>query len=304
MKVLRSAALVAVLSLSLGLGVGISAPSVARAAGCLAGTYCGSLTLTIWGQGTGTWLTTDAAGAPDGVMSCTHLASIDTTCNHRFEWDRTTTRTIYWKAQPAPNSAVAIAATGSLVLTANQTTSTGITFNYLVPITLKVGRIGPGTVTSNPPGISCGEVCIWTFDGSGANTITVTALPDPGFVIATYSASGATCGSPPSVTCTLAKRSAQTFDVQFLPIPSPAGTAIPTPPTPTVAPTPAASPVRTANAAVATPSPTKKSGKAGGTSNLETAGDSNPIGGAALLVVAAVAIGSLFWIGRSRRKAG
>lgn len=48
--------------------------------------------------------------------------------------------------------------------------------------TLQVTNAGHGTVTSTPPGIACGVVCTASF--APLSVVTLTAVPDPGYVVA------------------------------------------------------------------------------------------------------------------------
>jgi hypothetical protein len=80
------------------------------------------------------------------------------------------------------------------------------TQSYAVNVT----RLGPGTVTSTPAGISCGTTCSATF-GSWV-TVTLTAAPDAGATFAGWA--GACSGTG---TCTLPMTQAQAVTAVFEP---------------------------------------------------------------------------------------
>ena len=289
----RSFGVISVLALALALFV--VAPQPARAAGCLAGTYCGSLNVTISGFGPGTWMTTDAAGVPDGVMSCYYGGALSpVNCNHKFEWDRVSTKTIYWKVSVPPISKVAGAGSGSTTLTSATTTNTAVKFDYAYPMEVRATVTGSGTVTSTPAGLNCGSTCVWSYNVGAPEPITVTIVPDPGWTVASVVGPAVSCPPPPITTCVIVKAMYQSssFAVAFQPLATPAPT-----PVPTVAPTATA----VSAAVVATPTPTKKGGKPAGTTNL-AGGAEGPVSGPAFIFLATLLGGSLLWVARSRRK--
>ena len=80
---------------------------------------------------------------------------------------------------------------------------------------LNVGRIGSGTVTSNPAGINCGSTCSASFD-SGTN-VTLSATPSSGWNFSGWS--GACTGTG---TCSLAMSAAREVIATFSEAPPPA----------------------------------------------------------------------------------
>ncbi len=78
--------------------------------------------------------------------------------------------------------------------------------------TMTVSKAGSGTgaVTSAPAGINCGATCQATF---ATNTmVTLTAVPDPGFVFVGWSGGGCTGTAPCTVTMSTTKTIVATFD--------------------------------------------------------------------------------------------
>jgi hypothetical protein len=306
MSAIRRAAFVAAIvmaALSLELGVSLATPSSTRAAGCLAGTSCASLTVSLTGYGNGSWATTDSAGTPDGVVNCYYGGALyPSTCNHRFEWDRVSTRTIYWKATAGPNSKVVGPASGSVTLTNGQTSSAAATFEYEWPELVRITRIGSGTVTSNPAGLSCAQTCTWGFNAMAPDSVLLSITADPGWTITNVTSPQGmvSCSAVPSTfaSCMLAKTTAIDVYVQFT-----ATSALPSPTaqTPTLTP-PTAGPT-TAPTVVPTPTPaaSKKGGKAG--SPQLSSADGSTTTPVAVGFVALVASASLFVLVRSRRRA-
>ena len=95
------------------------------------------------------------------------------------------------------------ASVGTAVITATAQRATGtttVTVHAAAPpqVSVQVAKVGMGTVTSGPAGISCGAACEASFDAN--SSVTLTATPLIGSRFATWG--GACTGSDP--VCTLA----------------------------------------------------------------------------------------------------
>jgi len=82
--------------------------------------------------------------------------------------------------------------------------------------TLSVNRAGQGTVASSPPGIQCGTDCSETYNGF-ITTLTLTATPDPGWQLSSWSG----CDSVSGATCTVSMSSNRSVTVVFTSQPPP-----------------------------------------------------------------------------------
>ncbi|MEK7558742.1 MAG: hypothetical protein AAB521_00380 [Patescibacteria group bacterium] len=90
----------------------------------------------------------------------------------------------------------------------------GVNFGIIPLYTLTISKPGPGTgtVVSSPPGISCGADCSESY-GPGTS-ITLTATPDPGSLIESWSGGGC---SGAGTTCTVILNAPTTVTVVFSP---------------------------------------------------------------------------------------
>lgn len=94
-----------------------------------------------------------------------------------------------------------------------------ITVTNTQAYTLTVGKIGSGTVTSNPAGISCGSDCAETY--SAGATVTMTAAPDSGFTFAGWSGACSGTGS-----CSVKMDSARSVTATFSSAANPSSQAL------------------------------------------------------------------------------
>ena len=86
----------------------------------------------------------------------------------------------FWFDAPArPGSQPCVAATGTPSVTPTPTaTATPTATPTPSSYTLIVTKVGNGTVSSFPPGITCGVDCSERFDASKSTVVTLTAIPD------------------------------------------------------------------------------------------------------------------------------
>jgi hypothetical protein len=156
-----------------------------------------SLTVVPAGNGTGS-VTSNPTGISCGTM-----------CSHTFTANQMVTLT----ANPATSSTFAGwsgggwsgTATCKVTIEASKTVTATFT---LKTFALTVTKVGSGTVTSDPNGISCGSACSHSFDYS-TTPVTLTATPASGYVFSGFS--GACTGMTCSVTMTAARNVTATF---------------------------------------------------------------------------------------------
>ena len=149
------------------------------------------------GNGTGT-----VTSSPSGI-------SCGATCSHTFTANQMVTLT----AAPATSSTFAgwsgggCSGTGTCTVTIDGSKTVTATFT-LKTFALTVTKVGSGTVTSNPAGISCGSTCSHVYNYS-TTPVTLSATPASGFAFTGFSGSctGMTC----SVTMTAARNVTATF---------------------------------------------------------------------------------------------
>ncbi|CAK0782309.1 hypothetical protein CCP4SC76_880002 [Gammaproteobacteria bacterium] len=88
--------------------------------------------------------------------------------------------------------------------------STNVIANFtagVIPYTLSVSKVGSGTVTSNPSGISCGSTCSASFNSG--TSVTLTATPASG----TFSGWSGDCSG--TSTCTVSMTAAKSVTATF-----------------------------------------------------------------------------------------
>ncbi|MBB1073113.1 DUF4214 domain-containing protein [Rhodoferax sp. 4810] len=102
--------------------------------------------------------------------------------------------------------------TGSCALTLNTDAAVGANFT-LIPIdqqTLSLTVTGPGSITSQPAGIVCGQTCSAPFNSN--STVTLTAVPNVG---TTFIGWGGACVNETGLTCRVNMNEAQTVTGTF-----------------------------------------------------------------------------------------
>lgn len=133
-----------------------------------------ALTVSPSGNGTGT-----ISSTPPGI-------DCGATCVFNFAGGTSVTLT----ANPASGSGflgwVSSACTGidPCTLTVNSPQSVGANFGLLQPLTVTVGGLGSGAVTSTPAGINCEPQCAFNFFQN--STVTLTAVPATGSVLSSW----------------------------------------------------------------------------------------------------------------------
>ena len=262
---LRSVApIVAILVFGLAaVGIGPGTGAVAALGGCL--NNCTWLTISLTGDGDGTVQTITAiGGSPNGLISCGRSGGVTTgTCAHKYQNTfppqnlsiplRVTSQANYQGCitDPATGCTGSTAHAVSYDFTPNgfsADTTEAVALNPILPVPLEITRTdtGSGSVTSSPAGLSCPTTCYFQFPEG--ITVTLTAHPDAGSVIAGWLVNGCDpetdicpCPGTPQ-TCQVPLSgpvgNPVPVDVKFDPAPPP--TAPPTPkPTPLPSHTPA-----------------------------------------------------------------
>jgi hypothetical protein len=141
------------------------------------------------------------------VTSNTGGISCPSTCSAGFSSGTQVTLT----ATPASGSTFsswsgACSGSGSCVVTMNTAKSVTATFTH--PYTLSVSVTGSGSVTSSPPGISCGSTCSASF--AAGTQVTLTATPVSGNSLTGW---GGACGGTGS--CVITMSAAQNVSATF-----------------------------------------------------------------------------------------
>ena len=195
-------------------------------------------------------LTVNKGGTGSGTVTSSPAGiNCGNTCTAGFA-DGTT---VTLSAAPASGSTFsgwsgACSGTGSCQVTMDLAKSVTANFQQQPAQTLTVSKSGDGsgTVTSSPPGISCGSTCVNSF--AYGTVVTLTASPSSGSTFTGWSGACSGTGSC-MVTMTAARNVTATFAlVPATPTPEPTPTPTPTPePTPSddnpLAPTPPFAPL-------------------------------------------------------------
>jgi alpha-tubulin suppressor-like RCC1 family protein len=158
-------------------------------------------------------LTIGKNGSGDGVITSTPAGiSCGATCSVLF--DSKTSVTLSATAEPNSTftgwSGGGCTGTGTCTLTldaAKNVTATFTKIAYKVAVT-KTGT-GDGTVSSNPPCITCGDTCSYSFDRG--TSVTLTAVPDTHSTFTEWSGGGCSGTGP----CTLSMSGAQSVTAAF-----------------------------------------------------------------------------------------
>ena len=101
------------------------------------------------------------------------------------------------------------ACTGTGTCSVAMTAAKSVTATFKPKLT--VSKVGLGTVTSSPAGISCGATCAAYFPANG--TVTLTAAPAAGWQFAGWSG----CTTVSGATCTVSMAAAKTVTATFKP---------------------------------------------------------------------------------------
>ncbi len=157
-----------------------------------------------------------AAKAGTGHGSVTSSpAGIDcgSTCAHAYGYGTSVQLT----AIPAIGSAFtgwsgACSGTGSCTVTMSQARVVTASFAKRPPVTLKVSRVGSGSVISHPSGINCGTACSHRY--SYGTKVTLIAHPASAYVLTGWSGA---CAGTTSATCVLSMTAASAAKATFAP---------------------------------------------------------------------------------------
>ena len=235
-----------------------------------------TLTVTLTGNGSGTWLSTNSSYVPDGTIHCELLNGAITAgsdCSGQYGGiPRVSPLTVYFIKTPATGSCLLDApdcaedpVTGLYVMTGDGLQGAqSATFQRLAyRLTVTRSGAGMGTVTSVPEGIACGNSCF--ADYLYGTAVTLYAGPDALSYFVGWT--GAACaGQGPGCSLTI-PAAATTVNAVFgagTGPPTAAPTAKPTAkPTarPTAGPTSAATAVATISPATAGPTPVASPGE-------------------------------------------
>ena len=173
------------------------------------GVGTGSIALTKVGMGT-------VVSAPAGI-SCNGACPSQTGSFSSTPVSLTATADPGWTFDSWGGAcAAAGAATVCSVAVAQALTNVSATFRQLFTLTLST--TGSGAVTSNPFGITCGTGGTDCSEPYLVGTnVQLTADPDPGYEVASWTGSGVSCG-PAQRTCAVSMTQARTVAVEFRPL--------------------------------------------------------------------------------------
>ncbi len=155
-----------------------------------------------------TALVTKAGSGSGTVTSSPGGIDCGSTCSHAYDAGTSVTLT----ATPATGSSFfgwsgACSGTGTCTLTMDQVKAVTATF-ALSSETLSVAKIGSGTVSSSPTGISCGSTCLHAY--TFGTSVTLTATPATGYSFSGWS--GACSGTG---TCTVGMTQTRSVTATF-----------------------------------------------------------------------------------------
>ena len=165
---------------------------------------------TVSGGGGGAALTVSRLGGGSGVVSSVPAGiQCGSSCSANFPLSSTVQLT----ATPDPGSSFAgwsgaCSGTGPCVVTVDGPAQVTATFER-VYYGVSVSVNGQGSVTSSPPGISCGTDCDESF--ASGTVVTLTATPGPGATFAGWTGACASAGS----SCALVVDGPKTVDAAF-----------------------------------------------------------------------------------------
>ena len=225
--------LLATLLLASGLLVWSTAGAVAISLRCgtILNHSCATLTMTLTGDGSGSFVTTDSAARPDGAINCARAGGVTSgTCTHTYDVVNGSFDTIFWTQQTLPGSrncwvdcGWGSGSMGSNLHLSADATDASHGFQLLTPITVSVVRSGSGagSVTSGPRGISCGSKC--QLDFASGQPVKLTAAAAKGSVFSGWS-QGPCSGTVPTCTFTPTATTAVVAVFNKAPKPTPKGT--------------------------------------------------------------------------------
>ncbi|HET9680536.1 MAG TPA: hypothetical protein VFP19_00750, partial [Candidatus Limnocylindrales bacterium] len=186
------------------LGLAGPAPASAFGLSCDSPYYCITFTMELFGNGSGSVITVDADGVPDGRVSCTEVNGVTTAtsvCSARYRGLIGSNIYVRFTASPATGSCLQDGAFGPCITTAKTQTwqsqydfAQGAEF-HLLPEHVSVTTTGEGTgrATSSPTGIDCPPTC--SADFPYGLLLTLTATPDAGAAFKAWT--GACAGQGP-----------------------------------------------------------------------------------------------------------
>jgi Divergent InlB B-repeat domain len=205
---------------------------------------CYTLTVSLGGNGSGIWQTTNSSFVADGIINCQMVNGVVTAgsvCSHKYGGEaRVTPITIRYKLTPAAGSALCLNSGYSCDNDYPNVTMTLIADTTLVnafkllsyTVTITKSGTGTGTVTWGPPLIFCGSACSATF--LYGSEVGFNAMPDPGSSFSGWT--GGCAGEDATCSLEVPVGGLTTNAIFNLPVATPTPTARPTA-TPTARPT-------------------------------------------------------------------
>jgi hypothetical protein len=206
---------------------------------------CYTLTVSLFGNGSGSWKSTDSSFVPDGKIDCEYLDGsvvAGSTCSHKYADLSFGYVTVDFLVTAAAGSTVCwptVADCGlredieNVIFNSDYTSSDhGFLLNTETIGVTRTG-IGTGTVTSTPAGIACGTTCSAGFDYG--STVILKATPDAGAAFTSWTGACFGQGAMCSLSMTTDRSTNAVFGLQSA---TPPPTASPRPvstphPTPT-----------------------------------------------------------------------
>jgi len=173
--------------------VGLGRPAVSLALSCDYPYWCASFLIELKGNGSGTVVSSDVSGVPDGRISCTEVNGVTTpasVCQNVWRAFVGSNIIIYfsWTAaagscgeEDTPDVDCGTATHGIVKWTVGGASNGDLfSFNrFPEPVTVATTGAGSGKVTSSPTGIDCPSTCTTTVLYGTA--LTLTAAADPGW---------------------------------------------------------------------------------------------------------------------------